>query len=347
MRVPVGEGQLLDLDHGVDRLRGPPAHAPQVDPIGDRQLLEEHVPLRHRGLADDPQAAVPRFDGFAPVGPVRPEVFFTDPAAEEPDTAGDPRRKRTRIEGTGTIRADGPERRGEVGLLEDLPRSGAPAARQIRPRTLGIGPEPATLLSDRRREPIAHRKAVFGVADARRKRATQAEAAVSGNDVGPGRRRSGDRGQIRAAIGVTGCVVLRVERRGRRTGAVVGRDRARAGVVDEGEHVAADRGAVRKHDRADRRGGDRRIRRGAAVPQGRQAGCGREVMATGNDAVGGTDRRAMRRAERHAAMVSAACDGAIRRPVRARQRRDATGTLRPPRRRSQAQATRAAAERPA
>ena len=58
-----------------------------------------------------------------------------------------------------------------------------------------------------------------------------------------------------------------------------------------GSVVAADRGAVGHHDRADRGRGDRGVGGGPAVAKSAEARGGREVMPTRDETVGGADRR--------------------------------------------------------
>jgi len=119
-RVAVRERELLDLDHGVDLLRAPPAHRPQIEPVGDRELLQEHVTLRHGRLPDDAQAAVARLDRQAPVGAVGREIVGRDPPTDPGDRLGDALGQLAAIERVRPASRDRAKRRREIGLLEQL-----------------------------------------------------------------------------------------------------------------------------------------------------------------------------------------------------------------------------------
>ena len=110
----------------MDLLHASPAHRPKVEPVGDRELLEQDVALRHGRLAHDAQAAVRGLDRLAPFGAVRGEILGGDPAAQCRDPLGEAIRERATVERVGAVGGDGPQGCGKVRLLQDLARPGSP-----------------------------------------------------------------------------------------------------------------------------------------------------------------------------------------------------------------------------
>ncbi len=277
----------------MDLLGAPPAHRPQVEALGDRELLEKDVSLRHGRLPDHAQAAIGRLDRIAPVRVMRGEVGGAHPPAHCRDPVGDPLGELSAVEDLGPAIRDRPKGLGEVGLLQHLARTRVPAARAIRVGRGVVVREPVGLFGDRGREDGAHREPLGGVADGRGEDAVDPEPALVGQDVAPGRDAARHGRERHTAIPETLSEASGHNAFGGRSGSVVRSDLACARVVDEGEDVAADRRAVREDYSADRGCRDRGVGRRPAVAERVEAGDGGEVMSARDDAVGGPHGRAV------------------------------------------------------
>ncbi|MBI2983459.1 MAG: gamma-glutamyltransferase, partial [Chloroflexi bacterium] len=293
-RVAVGERELLDLDHRVHQLGAAPPHRHEVQPVRDRDLLEQDVSLRDWRLSVHAQSAVLDGDRLRRVGAMRREVLAADGAAGEGDPLGQPFGDRSAVERVRAVPRDLPQRPCEIGLLEHLSRTREPPPRHEDARALRVGRDERRPLRDRGRQDRAHREAVLGVGDRRREDPVEPEAPVGREHVAPAGDAAGHRGHDGSARRVAARAQgLDVDRAGGRAGPVVGDHLALPRVVHEREDVSADRGRRRLGDRADRRRRDRRIRRAAPVAERGDAGLGGEVVSGRHGAVRRADRGAI------------------------------------------------------
>ena len=261
---------------------------------------------------------------------MRGEIGAVDRAADPCDRSRETLTDVAAVERVGAVARERLECHGQVPLLEHLAGAGPATARTEDLRGLLVLGDAVTLFGDRLGEHVAHGEAVLGVADRGGERAIEAEAAVVGEKIGEPGDESGhgrDRGtlarELRAeALGVEGV------RRGART--VVRGHLARPRVVEQREHIAADRGAMRHDHGADRGSGDGGIGGVAAFAESGETSGRREVMSARDQTVRGSDRAASRQ---QSSMV-----------LKGRTRsRCARPQLRPPRCRSRGSASRAAA----
>ena len=241
-------------------------------------------------MPKDPQAAVLDRERLGSIGAMGGEVGPVDHAAGRGDGGREALSEIASIERVGAVAGDGPERHGEIGLLEHLARAGPASSGSEELRRLVVKGETPSLLDDRIGEHVAHRETAFGVSDRGSESAIEAEAALVGNEVGDPRKQPGHGGDGRALRRETRSEGVGVKPMRRGSRAVVHGDLAGFRVVREREHVAAHRRAV-GHDHGAHGGrGGRGIGRAAALAQGGQAGGRCEVMSARDQTIGSSDR---------------------------------------------------------
>src|SRR5207247_366402 len=80
--IAVGERHLLDLDHLVHEVGAAPGVLLHVEPLGDRELLQQDVALRDGRLPENAEAAIGNGDRPRAIGRMGGEIVERDVPAE-------------------------------------------------------------------------------------------------------------------------------------------------------------------------------------------------------------------------------------------------------------------------
>src|SRR5438874_4893274 len=153
-----------------------PRELRHIEPFSDRELLEQDVALRYRGLAENRETAIRDARGPRPVGAVGGEVVRADRAARLRDRGGEALGELTAVERRGAGARDLAKRHGKLGLLQDFARAREAATRPEHAR--GAVVEARAAVHEALRESVAHRKTLVGVLDRRRQIAIESKAPV-------------------------------------------------------------------------------------------------------------------------------------------------------------------------
>ena len=278
--VPVLEGELLRLDREVHPVRTHERQFPEVEALEQVELREEQEPLRDRRGLVDPEASVVRGDRRVDEGLVHlaGEVAWLEGRALPVEEVEEPFGELPTIEGLGAVVSHGAKASREIGRRPALAWRGWSSTGQELARGIGESLEDLRPLADPAADPAAYRDAVLRELDrgSPELRPRAGPPALPHGLVEGNRARHRDRVDAleghRAALG---HVTLPRRAGSRHAAAVQPHDLAPAGVVDDGEPVAAQAAHHGEQHPFRRRDRDRRVEGVAAPFEGSGADRGR------------------------------------------------------------------------
>jgi hypothetical protein len=287
----VGVGQLLGLDHDVQTAGG------ARSPLGEREALHqvEHQqradPLRRRRQLPDRPAAIGRGDRLDPLGGERRQVGGGHPAAVSPGEAQDPGADLALVEGVSAVGGELPVRPRQVGIAEQLADPRRPAVEQERAGGHRVATEEVFALRPQAAHQLGDREAVLGQTDRRRQQLGERPPAEPLEELRPAVHGAGNGDRehpaVRHAADPARAQRLDGEPGRRPAAGVQAEQLALPRVVDQGEQVAADAVAHRRHQARHCVGGDRGVDGVAAARQDHGAGLRRQRMLRRDDAAPG------------------------------------------------------------
>ena len=290
MAIPVLEGELLRLHREVDPVRADQREAAEIEPFQDVQLREDEEPLGDRSGLVHLEAPVVRGDRRMDEGLVEltREVAPVEERALPPEEGEEPLGELPPVEGLGAVGGHGAKAPRQIGRRPALSRGGRPPARQEQPCRVGEAAEDVGPLADPPAHPRGHGDAVLGELDRRSPelRPRKGAPALPDRLVEGDGARDADRVDAleRHQPEALRRVVLPGRARRGDAASVEPEDLPPAGVVDDGEPVAAE-AAHHGEQHALRRGdGDRRVEGIAATLEDRGPDHGRSRVGGGHHA---------------------------------------------------------------
>ena len=268
------------------------AHVAQVEALEEVQRLQHGVALRVGRALVDLVAAVVDVDRLGLEGLVAGQILLADDAAVGAH-AGDQRLgHRPGVEAGRALRRDGPQRLGQVGVLDDVAHHQRLAVAEPDPGGRRELAELALAAVEPAGQVLGDRVALLGHFDGRRQHVGQGLGPVLLQRQRRPADRAGHRNRQPAVVGHAAVRVVVVDGRGLRrvAGAVDELHLLGLGQVDEREHVGAEAGHPGLDLALDRPGGDRRVDGVAAGLQHAHADLGGQRMAGGDHALGAHHR---------------------------------------------------------
>ena len=198
---PVLVGELLGLDHQVERLGRLRPHRLEVVRLQEVEDLQDRDPLAVGRQFPDVVAPIIRRDGLDPGAGVVLEVLAVKQAADRLRVVDDRVGHLALVEGVAAVADDRPERPGQPGVAEDLADLRGLAAGRKHAAEVGTFASPARRPLPGGGDDLADGEAVLGVGDRRGEQVGPGPRPEPGPELVPAVDAAGDRPAQRAGLG--------------------------------------------------------------------------------------------------------------------------------------------------